>query len=284
MSCATIANRLAVRSSIDYDNQLETARAIIRSLQEELEVAKRQIELLWEKNKELEELSITDELTGLYNQRHFYSKLEQEVSRNKRQRHPLCLLFFDVDGLKAYNDTYGHLGGDDVLKAVARSLSRRIRRNVDSGYRYGGDEFAVILPEVRAEQAVEVARRISKDLRLGDGRLGGEGLPELPGCLLASAPNSELPGHGFGEAKDVKASLQYVTLSFGVAELHHGMDSKTLFRYADDAMYMAKNCKGLGPRTHTAGPDAPSLPGRIRVLPSVDKIYVYGNGIVSRSQ
>jgi two-component system cell cycle response regulator len=205
--------------TVGSDNQLETATAIIRSLQEELVMAKKQIELLWEKNRELERLSITDELTGLYNQRHFSYRLEQEVAKNRRQRHPLCLLFFDVDGLKTYNDTYGHLGGDDVLRAVARSLSGNIEENSDSGYRYGGDEFAVILTEARPERAVEVARRINEHLR--------------------------------------KAGFHHVTLSFGVAELGPGMDSKALFRHADDAMYMAKRGRGIRFNTHR------------------DKIYVY---------
>jgi two-component system cell cycle response regulator len=186
-------------------------------------MTKKQIELLWEKNRELEELSITDELTGLYNQRHFRNRLEQEAARNRRQKHPLCLLFFDVDGLKAYNDTYGHLGGDDVLRAISQS----IRRNVDSGYRYGGDEFAVILPEVHAEQAVEIARRINTGLL----RIGLQNEP----------------------------FFQNVTLSFGVAELGPEMDGNTLFRHADDAMYMAK--KGR----------------RIESDVGMDKIYVYGS-------
>jgi len=204
-------------------DQFEAAKAIIKSLREELEMTREQIALLWEKNKELEELSITDELTGLYNQRHFRRRLEQEVLRNKRQGHPLCLLFFDVDGLKTYNDTYGHLGGDDVLRAISQS----IRRNVDSGYRYGGDEFAVILPEVHAEQAVEIARRINRSLR----RLGFE--------------------H--------ESFFQNVTLSFGIAELCPEMDGNTLFRHADNAMYMAK--KGNYTESDTG----------------IDKIYVYGS-------
>ena len=195
-----------LEEALDYNDQLEAARAIIRTLQEELEMVKRQMESLWEKNRELEEMSITDELTGLYNQRYFHERLKQEVTRNRRQKHPLSLLFFDVDGLKTYNDTYGHLVGNDVLKAVAQSLSQRIRKNVDTGYRCGGDEFAVILPETRAEQAVEVARRI----------------------------NNGLQQEGFGN----------VNLSFGIAELGTEMDGETLFRHADDAMYMAKRGRG----------------------------------------
>lgn len=186
---------------------------IIRGLQKELEAARKQIELLQEKSKEFERLSITDGLTGLYNQRRFYDMLEQEVARNTRQEHSLSLLFLDVDGLKLYNDTYGHSGGDEVLKAVAQSLSRSIRENVDSGYRYGGDEFVAILPEVRAGQAVEIAQRINS-------------------CLQ-------------------ETDFQHVTLSFGIAELSSEMDSETLFKHADEAMYMAK--KSAESRIHVYG-------------------------------
>lgn len=195
------------RESAECNNQLKAAKIVIKNLQEELEVAGKQIEHLREKNRELEELSITDELTGLYNQRHFHNMLEQEVVSSKKQKHSLCLLFFDVDGLKIYNDTHGHSGGDDVLKAVARGLSQSIEKNFGSGYRYGGDEFAVILPETRSEQAVQVAEKI----------------------------NEHLWNIGF----------QHVTLSFGVAELGTGMDGKTLFSHADDAMYVAKKCKSV---------------------------------------
>jgi diguanylate cyclase (GGDEF)-like protein len=191
------------RANSDCDDRLEAARTAIESLQEELEAAKKQIECLQEKNRKLEKLSTTDELTGLYNQRHFHSTLEKEVSGG---RHSLCLLFFDVDGLKTYNDTYGHSGGDDVLKAVAQSLSQSIAKNTGSGYRYGGDEFAVILTESCADQAVQIARKINEGLK--------------------------------------KVEFQHVKLSFGIAELCSGMDSKTLFSHADDAMYVAKRCKG----------------------------------------
>lgn len=196
----------AAQASGCYD-QLEVTRALVRGLQEEMEIAEEQMKLLLESIKGLEKTSITDALTGLYNQRHFHDSLEQAVTRNKRQKHPLCLLFFDVDGLKIYNDNYGHLVGNDVLRAVAKSLSQSIRKNVDSGYRCGGDEFAAILPEVNAEQAVEIAMRVNRNFR--------------------------------------KKGFQYVSLSFGVAELGPETDSKTLFKHADDAMYMAKRRMGV---------------------------------------
>jgi diguanylate cyclase (GGDEF)-like protein len=199
---------------------------VVRNLREELELTKKQLDLLWKRNRELEKLSITDALTGLYNQRHFHDRLEQAVTRSKRQGQPLCLILFDVDGLKTYNDTYGHLVGNDVLKAVARSLLQNIRNNFDSGYRYGGDEFAVILHEAHAEQAAEVAGRVNKSLR--------------------------------------KTDFQHVVLSFGIAELSPEMDSEALFRYADDAMYVAKKDRATGF----------DIPG--------DKIHIYDKNITSR--
>ena len=180
----------------------ENTEATINKLQEELEAARKQTEFLQERIKKLERLSVTDGLTSLYNQRYFYERLEQEVARNRRQGHPLCLIFFDIDKLKSYNDSQGHSYGDEVLKVVAQNLLKSIRENVDSGYRYGGDEFAIILPEVSSKQAVEIARRISASMQETD--------------------------------------FRHVTLSFGIAELGPEIDSKTLFRNADEAMYLAK--------------------------------------------
>jgi len=190
----------------DCDARLEAARVVIKDLQKELDAAKKQIDRLQEKNSEFEKLSITDELTGLYNQRHFHNTLEQEVLNAKKRKHSLCLIFFDVDGLKTYNDTYGHSGGDDVLKVVAQSLSQNIEKDTGFGYRYGGDEFAAILTEAYADQAVQFAREINEGLR--------------------------------------KIGFQHISLSFGIAELHSDMDSETLFSHADDAMYVAKRRKG----------------------------------------
>jgi diguanylate cyclase (GGDEF)-like protein len=195
----------------DRDDQLEAVTALIKNLQEELADAKRQLKSLQEKNEELKRLSITDDLTGLYNQRHFHDRLEEEVAKDTGQKHSLCLLFFDVDNLKSYNDTHGHSGGNDVLKAVAQSLFQNTEDNVNSGYRYGGDEFAVILPEAHADEAEEVATRINR-------------------CLW-------------------EAGFQDVTLSFGIAELGTGIDSQALFRHADEAMYMAKELEGTKPNT-----------------------------------
>ena len=96
----------------------------------------------------LKELTITDGLTGLYNQRYFYRKVITEMERARRQKRDLAFMLFDLDRFKAYNDTFGHLEGDKLLKEVGRLLRDSIRNMVDSAFRYGGDEFVVLLPEL----------------------------------------------------------------------------------------------------------------------------------------
>jgi len=112
--------------------------------------------------RDLRELSIKDSLTGLYNQRYFYERLEVEIERAKRQKHPLSLLLFDIDHFKSYNDKHGHLAGDGVLEKVGEIVSECTREHVDTGYRYGGDEFTVILSETTQEQALNIAERLRK--------------------------------------------------------------------------------------------------------------------------
>ncbi|MBN1104047.1 MAG: diguanylate cyclase [Deltaproteobacteria bacterium] len=110
--------------------------------------------------EELSRLSITDALTGLYNQRHFYARLREEMIRSERQRHLLALILIDLDNFKHYNDTHGHLAGDEVLRNVGRLINKSIRVGVDSGYRYGGDEFAIILIDADLGVAREIGKRI----------------------------------------------------------------------------------------------------------------------------
>lgn len=131
---------------------------------EELEAKIRRI--ITERNlrKELNRLSITDSLTDLYNQRHFYARLNEEVTRAQRQRHPISLILLDINDFKLYNDKYGHLEGDEILREVGEIIRRSIREAVDSGYRYGGDEFAVILIDADLEITREISFRIEKAL------------------------------------------------------------------------------------------------------------------------
>ncbi|MHB8841047.1 MAG: GGDEF domain-containing protein [Candidatus Aquicultor sp.] len=152
------------------------------------------------RTKRLEELSITDSLTGLYNQGFFFRKLDEEITRAIRQNGSLFLLLFDIDKFKNYNDIKGHLEGDRVLHMTGSIVRDSIRNKVDSGFRYGGDEFTVILPNTEKDEAVMVAKRIMAALN----------------------------------KKEISISVGLVPC--GCEQL----DAKTLLKIADKAMYEAK--------------------------------------------
>jgi diguanylate cyclase (GGDEF)-like protein len=157
-------------------------------------------------SKKMEELAITDSLTGLFNRRHFYRRLKEELARSQRQKHALSLLVVDLDNLKGYNDKFGHIKGDEALRGVAQAIIAGIRHDVDTGYRHGGDEFAVILPYSDQEEARVVAERIRRTF---------EGFA-FPGT----------------------------SLSIGIAQ-HSGDELlDDLVTRADTAMYVAKNFGG----------------------------------------
>ena len=113
--------------------------------------------------KEVEFLSLTDGLTGLYNHRHFQKLLYEELNRSIRYKHPLSLLMIDVDYFKNYNDTYGHQAGDALLASTAKIIRGNIR-NTDIAARYGGDEFCVILTETDKEVAFLKAEKIRREI------------------------------------------------------------------------------------------------------------------------
>jgi diguanylate cyclase (GGDEF)-like protein len=127
--------------------------------------------------RELSRLSMTDSLTGLYNQREFYIRLKQEIVRSVRQKHPLGVILVDLDNFKEFNDRHGHVAGDGVLRFVGKAISKSIREGVDTGYRYGGDEFAVILIDsdlaiaqeigIRIQQAISESGRVSASVGYG---------------------------------------------------------------------------------------------------------------------
>ncbi len=155
---------------------------------------------------ELKEMSIKDSLTNLYNQRYFYDRLEGEIERATRQGHPLSLLLFDVDQFKPYNDGHGHLEGDRVLRTVGEVVLECTREHVDLGFRYGGDEFTVILPEAGEEQAYVIAERVRASF----------------------------------EAK----RFDRLTLSVGLMEYRPGSTARSFIRFADAMMYDAKRSGG----------------------------------------
>ena len=154
---------------------------------EELEAKVKRVMIERNIKRELGKLSITDSLTGLYNRRHFFTRLNEELMRAERQQQELALIFLDLDDFKRYNDTYGHLSGDSLLQKVGKIINANIRQGVDSGYRYGGDEFAIILVEADEALAHKIGRRIQKAIEeqcklgasIGYASLGGLSANEI---------------------------------------------------------------------------------------------------------
>ncbi|MGB6375495.1 MAG: diguanylate cyclase [Syntrophobacteria bacterium] len=160
---------------------------------------------------ELRRLSTCDALTGLYNRRHLDDNLQNEAIRASRQHYDLYLLLIDIDNFKVYNDKYGHQQGDRLLQELARIILLSIRENVDSGYRYGGDEFAATILHANPQQALMVAERLRTEYN--------------------------------------ERNLLPTSLSIGIAKLKnsHGTleeDLDDLIRKADQALYLAKNNGG----------------------------------------
>lgn len=113
----------------------------------------------------IEEQAVRDGLTGLFNHRHFYERLESELVRIRRYGTPVSLLMLDVDDFKRFNDRFGHRAGDEVLCAVADAVARDLRRDLDVPCRYGGEEFAVILPNTPPADAPHSAAEVAERLR-----------------------------------------------------------------------------------------------------------------------
>jgi len=115
---------------------------------------------LQESHVKLTELSKTDELTSVYNRRHFFEELHSEMQRAKRQKRSLVLVMGDVNGFKKFNDSRGHVEGDRLLKEIAMQLVLAIREYVDKVFRYGGDEFVILMPEMNKESMFKIGERI----------------------------------------------------------------------------------------------------------------------------
>lgn len=138
-----------ITDSKQYEKRLEEAQRKLREQQAELE----------EMNDRLKSLASTDALTGLKNRRAFEERLDKELSRSRRHGHALSLILLDIDHFKSYNDTYGHPKGDEILRLVGRLLTRTMRET-DFATRYGGEEFAILLPDTDREGAHRLAERL----------------------------------------------------------------------------------------------------------------------------
>ncbi len=145
----------------------------------------------------------TDELTGLFNHRYFHERLDEEISRCSRFGDIFSLLFLDMDLFKAYNDIYGHLAGDDMLKQIGQYIRSSIR-GIDMAFRYGGDEFTVILPQASLDDACKVAERIRKRIEV---EMDSKGAPLTCSLGIASWPTDGVMREEIIQAAD--ASLYY---------------------------------------------------------------------------
>jgi diguanylate cyclase (GGDEF)-like protein len=112
----------------------------------------------------IQELTITDDCTGLFNSRHLFSVMESEIERSRRFSLPFSMIFIDLDHFKRVNDLHGHLTGSRLLAEIARTIKHNVR-GIDSAFRYGGDEFIVLLPQTGKDAAVEVTQRLLHALR-----------------------------------------------------------------------------------------------------------------------
>lgn len=123
----------------------------------ELQVTLRELE---DKNRELEQLNMEDALTGVKNRRFFDKKIIMEIRRSRREQTPLSIIMLDIDKFKAINDTYGHLTGDQVIRAVCDIIKQQLKRPLDEVARYGGEEFVILLPNTTNQGALAIAEQI----------------------------------------------------------------------------------------------------------------------------
>jgi len=159
--------------------------------------------------EQIRKLAITDELTQLFNSRHFYSQLKIEIDRANRYKRDLSLLLLDIDHFKAYNDEHGHLEGNVVLSRLG-SVVTACLRTMDSAYRYGGEEFTMILPETDVKDGNIVAERLRTMMETQEFRPGA--------------------GDRIG-----------ITISVGITQYVPGEELTTFVQRADQAMYKAKD-------------------------------------------
>ena len=133
--------------------------------------------------RELWQLSVTDSITGLFNQRHFLDQIRHEVHRALRSKLMLSLILLDIDNFKFYNDTRGHLAGDDILRRVGLIINDSVRQDTDLAFRYGGDEFSVILTSTGFHEAMLIAHRIKKKIETQIGEITiSFGASSVEGC------------------------------------------------------------------------------------------------------
>lgn len=191
-----------------YDGLSSTAIELLRERHARLKAENK----LKEANRRLEELSITDQLTGLFNRRHLDDVVALELRKAIRYKTELTFVLLDVDFFKPYNDHYGHLAGDEVLARTGRALKEACRRPGDIAFRYGGEEFGVLSTH-----------------------MSDRGAGDFGEILRTAVEKLKIP-HEHSDASD------YLTVSAGMVNIvpSHGYASKDLLRLADSRLYRAK--------------------------------------------
>lgn len=184
---------LFIISVVFYRTLTSTSKEVINELENKVEI--------------ITEISETDDMLGIYNRSKFIDVLKSEISRSRRYNHDLSLIMFDLDCFKVINDEYGHQVGDEILIEITEIIESEIRE-IDLFARYGGDEFMILNPETKLENAVRLAERLKKKI---------------------SSTN-------FTE-------VNKITLSFGVTELKDKDDIDSLLKRVDDALYKAKESR-----------------------------------------
>jgi diguanylate cyclase (GGDEF)-like protein/hemerythrin-like metal-binding protein/PAS domain S-box-containing protein len=197
----------------NYYRNKETGRVEIQGVTRDITERKKAEKELHEANLRLESLSITDGLTSIANRRHFDTVLTQEIARHARSGAELSLIMLDIDHFKAFNDSYGHVKGDECLRAIGQVLRECAIRPADLAARYGGEEFACILPETDYSGAVIIAEKIRREIQ-----------------TLA------IPHKASSTAECVTASLGVITMHCSTGELADEILAKV-----DALLYRAKS-------------------------------------------
>jgi diguanylate cyclase (GGDEF)-like protein/PAS domain S-box-containing protein len=192
-------------SHLMHDDKIES---VIISLHD-ITDRKKTEHALQESRHRYRQLSMIDDLTQLYNSRHFYVQLRKEIERSNRYDQPLSLILMDIDKFKNYNDQYGHVEGDHLLSKLGRII-RRCLRHTDSAYRYGGEEFTIILPMTSNEDGMVIAKRIQ----------------------------AELNKEAFSPENGVKVNI---TLSIGLSQYKFKEEARAFVQRVDQLMYKVKN-------------------------------------------
>lgn len=189
---------IAVVLILQYRRRIEQMESQLDNIiQERTLELQMTLQELAEKNLQLEAQSTTDALSGIRNRAYFDQKIAAELNRSRREQRPLAVVLLDIDWFKQVNDNYGHLAGDQVIRQVAGLIQSSLKRCSDHACRYGGEEFALLLPNTSVEGALDVAERIryllaEKALQVEDHELT---ITISAGCYAATADAESTPDY-----------------------------------------------------------------------------------------